>query len=62
MSRFDLGPNPVDGNVWVETSHGLTVSVLALYPAEARAIAKALIAAADKAGGKLPATLRREKP
>lgn len=47
-----LEVTPRDGNVWLEIHHGITVSVTALFPAEARAIAKSLVAAADKAGGK----------
>ncbi|MFN7022241.1 MAG: hypothetical protein ACK4WH_13065 [Phycisphaerales bacterium] len=54
-----LEVTPREGNVWLEISHGITVSVTALYPAEARTIAKALLAAADKAGGK-PRAVRRK--
>lgn len=58
--RHTLEVSPREGSVWLEVAHGLTVSVTALWPAEARVIAKALMAAADKAGGKVPVRKRRE--
>ena len=53
---------PIGGNVWLEISHGLTISTTAFWPAEARIIAKALVHAADQAGGKPPKKVRRTKP
>lgn len=47
--RHTLEVTPRDGAVWLEISHGLTVSVTALRPSEASGIAQALHVAAVKA-------------